>query len=205
MNLQCLIKAFRFQRLMPLLHGKTHCMKAVLIIDMLEDFFREGALKSIRKELTERINALTSRARSVGVPVVWVRQEFREDLEDAFLVMKKRHIRITIAGTRGCEILAELEKAASDYEIVKKRYSAFYGTQLDGLLSELKVKELVLAGVNSHACIRTAAIDAYQRDLEVTIPRECVASSDIEHHNVTLRYLGHVIASIVNLDDVLFE
>lgn len=180
-------------------------MKAILIIDMLEDFFREGALKSIRKKLIERINVLTYRARSFGVPIVWVRQEFREDLEDAFLVMKKRNIKITIAGSPGCEILAELEKAASDYEIVKKRYSAFYGTKLDELLSELKVKELLLAGVNSHACIRTAAIDAYQRDMEVTIPRECVASYDIEHHNVTLRYLGHAIANIVNLDDVLFE
>jgi nicotinamidase-related amidase len=177
-------------------------MKAVLVIDMLEDFFREGPLAAIRKELTERINTLTSRARSAGVPVIWVRQEFREDLADAFLAMRKKNIKVTIAGTRGCEILAELNRAAGDHEIVKKRYSAFYGTELDGLLSELNVTELVLSGINTHACVRTAAIDAYQRDMDVTIPCDCVASYDIEHHDVTLRYLGWGIAKVVSLDDV---
>lgn len=180
-------------------------MKALLVIDMLEDFFREGPLKAIRKELTERINTLTSRARSVGVLIVWVRQEFREDLEDAFLIMRKRNIKVTVVGTHGCENLVELKKAASDYEIVKKRYSAFYGTELDRLLSELNVTELLLAGVNTHACIRTTAIDAYQRDLEVTIPRDCVASYDIEHHDVTLKYLERNIAKVMNLDEVLRE
>ena len=84
-------------------------MKALLIIDMLEDFFREGPLKAIRKELTGRINTLTLRARNMGIPVIWVRQEFREDLEDAFLIMRKKNIRINIIGTNGCEILAELK------------------------------------------------------------------------------------------------
>jgi len=180
-------------------------MKAILVIDMLEDFFREGPLEAIRKELCGRINTLTSWARREGVPVIWVRQEFREDLEDAFLAMRKRNIKVTIAGTQGCEILAELKREAGDHEIVKKRYSAFYGTELETLLSKLGVTELVLAGINTHACVRTAAIDAYQRDMEVTIPRECVASYDIEHHDVTLKYLEWSIADVVTLDDILGE
>jgi nicotinamidase-related amidase len=180
-------------------------MKVLLVIDMLEDFFRRGLLKAIRKDLTQKINLLTSGARGVGVPVVWVRQEFREDLADAFLVMKKREIKVTIEGTRGSEILTELEKATGDYEIVKKRYSPFYGTQLDKLLLKLQVTELILAGVNTHACVRTAAVDAYQRDMEITIPSDCVASYDIEHHEITLRYLSRDIAKVMSLDDVLLD
>ena len=70
-------------------------MKALLVIDMLEDFFGEGPLEAIRKELTDRINTLTSRVRIAGIPVVWVHQEFREDLEDAFLIMRNRNIKAT--------------------------------------------------------------------------------------------------------------
>lgn len=180
-------------------------MRAILVIDMLEDFFGEGRLKAVRQELTQRINVLTSRARTAGLPVIWVRQEFRDDLEDAFLVMRKKNIKITIAGTPGCKLLAELERADGDYEIIKKRYSAFFGTDLDQLLAELAVDELVLAGINTHACIRSAAIDAYQRDMEVTIPRECVSSWDAEHHDVTLRYLGRSIARVGDLDEVFPE
>jgi isochorismate hydrolase len=98
-----------------------------------------------------------------------------------------------------------LDKAPDDHEIIKKRYSAFYGTTLDSLLSELGIAELILAGVNTHACIRTTAIDAYQRDLDVTIPHACVASNNSEHHDITLRYLAREIARVVRTDEVFLD
>ncbi len=180
-------------------------MKAVLVIDMLEDFFGDGALRTMRADLVTRINRLTAQARQVNLPVIWVRQAFRDDLEDAFLAMRKHNIRITIAGTPGGEILAELQRAPDDHEIVKKRYSAFFQTELDARLATLRVTELVLVGVNTHACIRTTAIDAYQRDLHVVIPYDAVASQDREHHDVTLRYLQREIAEVTSLDDVLAQ
>lgn len=178
-------------------------MKALLVIDMLEDFFEDGPLCEAREELTSSINRLLLAARTAKLPIIWVRQEFRDDLEDAFLVMRKRDIRIAIAGTPGSRILEELKKEPADYEVIKKRYSAFYNTDLDTLLLKLDVSEVLLAGVNTHACIRTAAIDAYQRDLEVTIPEECVLSNDQQHHDVTLEYLGKEIATVAPLDQIL--
>lgn len=178
-------------------------MQAVLVIDMLEDYFRGGPLRAARATLTGRINALTAQARQAGVPVIWVRQAFREDLSDAFLIMRKKNIRITIAGTPGAQILEELQQAPEDHEVVKKRYSAFHGTDLDALLARLHVTELILAGINTHACIRMAAIDAYQRDYEVVIPKDCVASPDAAHHDVTLRYLGQEIAQVTRLAALL--
>ena len=119
--------------------------------------------------------------------------------------MKKENIRITIAGTIGCRVLSELVRTDADYKIVKKRYSAFFGTELKKVLLDLGITDLLLAGVNTHACIRTAAIDAYQRDLEVIIPIECVASYDQAHHDITLKYLDGHIAKVVQLDEVWHE
>ena len=84
-------------------------------------------------------------------------------------------------------------------EIIKKRYSAFFQTKLDDLLKKLDPSFLVLAGVNTHACIRTAAIDAYQLDYRVQIISDCVASPDQRHHEVTLDYLER-ISKVVKLD-----
>ena len=176
-------------------------MKALLVIDMLEDFFREGPLKEIRDDITNNINTLVKDCRERDIPVIWVRQEFREDLSDAFLIMRKEKIQITIAGTQGSQILSELVRIETDYEIVKKRYSAFFQTDLDKYLKKIGATELVLAGINTHACIRTAAIDAYQRDYEVIIPVECVASYDRNHHEVTLNYIDGHIARLVKLND----
>ena len=64
-------------------------------------------------------------------PVVWVRQEFVPDLSDTFLEMRKQGMRATIAETGGCEVLAELDRQPPDKTVVKKRYSAFFETDLD--------------------------------------------------------------------------
>lgn len=172
-------------------------MKAVLVIDMQEDFFLKDELARQRQDLCSHINALTEQARQEGTPVIWIRQQFRQDLSDAYAVMKKNNIRITIAGTPGCALLPELVKPDSEQEFIKKRYSAFFDTGLGSHLQQARITELTLAGINTHACIRTTAIDAYQRDLEVTIPVDCIASYDQQHHEITLQYLGDRIANLV--------
>ena len=174
----------------------------VFVIDMLNDCFGHAELDRMRATLCSSINSLTAWARARGFPVVWVRQEFEADLSDAFLDMKRDNIRMFIKGTRGPLVLDELIRDASDIEVVKKRYSMFYGTELESLLEDLDADSLVLAGVNSHACIRTAAIDAYQRDLPVTVVRECVASKDPMHHQVTMDYLDGGIATLATLGEI---
>ena len=175
---------------------------AVFVIDMLNECFGHAELERIRTELCSSINQLTAFARASRFPVIWVRQEFEADLSDAFLDMKRENIRMFIKDTEGSRILDELVREESDIEIVKKRFSMFYGTELESLLEKLNADPLILAGVNTHACIRTAAIDAYQRDFQVIIVRECVASKDLEHHEITLDYLDGGAANVVRLNDL---
>jgi nicotinamidase-related amidase len=175
---------------------------AVFVVDMLHDCFVHAQLQRLRPSLCASINALTAMARAAGHPVIWVRQEFEPDLSDAMPDMKRDDIRMFIRGTAGPRVLDELDRADTDLELVKKRFSMFFRTGLDALLQQLGTDQVVLAGVNTHACIRTAAIDAYQRDLEVAIVRECVASKDAHHHDVTLDYLDGGVARVVSLAEL---
>jgi nicotinamidase-related amidase len=176
----------------------------LLVIDMLEDFFEGNAtLAGQRAGLVAHINELTRAFREHGHAVVWVRQEFRPDLQDAFLEMRRRAIRINISGTPGADILKELERASADPVIVKKRYSAFFGTQLDALLRESDPFVLVVAGINTHACVRTTVIDAYQRDYDIVVATDCVGSYDREHHDVTVKYLDGKMARFLGNDAIL--
>jgi nicotinamidase-related amidase len=179
---------------------QMHTPYVLIVIDMLVDFFeRSPALAAQRASLVASINALVADFRRAKRPVVWVRQEFAADLSDAFLDMRRNNLAITIAGTPGCQLLPELEPSIDDPVVVKKRYSAFFGTELDAMLVALSPATLVLAGINTHACIRTTAIDAYQRDYDVILAGDCVGSGDRAHHDVTIDYLdGHIVRIMSN-------
>src|SRR5678815_2234128 len=136
---------------------------ALVVIDMLNDFLEKWEPAS-KQRLVQSINELVALMRQGGHPVIWVRQEFEPDLQDAFAEMKRENIRITIKGTHGCQIDSNLARVSTDLVMVKKRYSAFYGTNLDEVLKTLNPDSLIVAGINTHACVRMTAIDAYQRD-----------------------------------------
>ena len=162
---------------------------AFVVIDMNIDFFEESPALMERKDfLVKNINDLAAYFRDKKIPVIWIRQEFKADLSDVYLFMKKTGRRVTIQGTRGAGLLDELDKRTQDLVIVKNRYSAFFKTELEKFLATNKIDTLVLAGINTHACVRMTAIDAYERDIEVMLAEDCVESWDREHHDITLRY-----------------
>jgi len=168
---------------------------------MVNDFLAnwpEGA----RTRLLTATNDLVGLMRRRGYPIIWVRQEFEPDLRDAFPEMINKDIRITIRGTEGCQIVSSLNVIPSDAVVVKKRYSAFFGTGLDQTLLGLKPDGLVMAGINTHACVRMTAIDAYQRDWKVIIAADCVDSYDPQHHEITLRYMRDKIASVMTNEEI---
>jgi len=175
---------------------------ALLVIDLQKDFLAplpEAKAHSV----VSAACALVDAARAAGAPVVWVVQRFKADLSDAFLEMRDQNIAVVIEGTRGAALADGLDPGPGEPVIVKKRYSAFFGTDLEAQLRDLGVERVVIAGVNIHACVRMAAIDAYQRDIRVVIAREAVEGFDAEHNAVTLRYLDGKIAEICDLETAM--
>jgi nicotinamidase-related amidase len=169
---------------------------ALLVIDLLNDFLDSWPAVA-RGRLLRSTNELIALLRAANHPVIWVRQEFEPDLHDAFPEMLAKGIRITIKDTPGSQIVPELQVPPTDLVVTKKRYSAFFGTGLDQLLADLGADALILAGVNTHACIRVTAIDAYQRDIPVILAADCIDSYDREHHDISLRYMKDKMASVL--------
>jgi nicotinamidase-related amidase len=174
---------------------------ALIVIDMVNDLLRTLA-PDARQRLLEATGPLVATMRSHARPVIWVRQEFAADLRDAFPEMRARGIRVTIEGTQGARIDSALPVDPADPVIVKKRYSAFHGTELDRLLARIDPDGIILAGITTHACIRMSAIDAYQRDWSVVLAAQCIDSYDREHHEISLRYMSGKIATVMSNDEI---
>ena len=67
----------------------------------------------------------------------------------------------------------------------------------------MQIDTVIICGVKTNACIRVSAIDAYQYDYNVIIPRDCVASSDEKEHFATLEYLSLGIVAVNDLEQVI--
>lgn len=168
----------------------------LIVVDMLNDFLDRWEPEN-RTVLIANTNHLITKFRQANCPVIWVRQAFNPDLSDAFQEMRDQQISITIEGTCGAEIHNDLDRLSTELVVTKKRYSAFFQTELDAILIELNPKGITLAGVNTHACIRMTAIDAYQRDIRVMIASDCVGSSDAEHGRLSMDYMNGGIATVL--------
>ncbi len=131
-----------------------------------------------------------SRARSSGEPVVYLTDNHLED--DAEFKMFPPH---AIAGTKGAEIIPSLAPAAADTVIPKRRYSGFFGTDLDITLRERGVKTLRLVGDCTNICVLYTAADARNLGYDVEVVRDGVTSFDEEAHRDALRELEKTLGA----------
>ena len=174
---------------------------ALVVIDMQNDFLARLE-DDTRAALIVNINKLLEVFRASNCPVIWVRQLLSPDLSDAPLVMRDRQISVVIDGTPGARIHSDLARHKEDKVVTKKRYSAFFGTDLERILSDLDPEQITLAGVNTHACVRSTAIDAYQRDMRVLLASDCMASHDPAHGRISMAYMDRNIAVAVGNDQI---
>src|SRR5690606_7700635 len=91
-----------------------------------------------------------------------------------------------ISGTCGCEVVEGIEAQPEDKVVKKRRYSAFFGTDLDIYLREKGVEELYLVGVCTNICVLYTAADARNLGYSVKIFRDGVASFDDQAHEFAL-------------------
>jgi nicotinamidase-related amidase len=163
---------------------------ALLIIDMLNDFIEDtGALVVPgAKRIIPRIMQLLKDARQQGIPVIYVTDSHRED--DHEFRYWPAH---AISDTWGGEVIEELEPASGDFIVPKRRYSAFFGTDLDNYLRELGIKKLYLAGVLTNICVYATALDASMRNYGVAVFKDAVASLSEDTDRFVFQQLAEVV------------
>jgi isochorismate hydrolase len=87
--------------------------------------------------------------------------------------------------------------------IIKSRYDAFINSRLDAVLSNHKIRQLVICGVMTHLCCETTARSAFMRDYEVFFTVDGTATYNEAFHRATLLNLAHGFATPVLADTII--
>ncbi len=161
-------------------------MKALLVVDMLNDFVT-GRIKNPRaEEIIPNIADLLEAARRRDKDWMVVFANDAHLPHDFELKIWGKH---AMAGTDGAAIIPELPIEPTDFVLPKRTYSAFYETGLDPLLRQFGVDTLVLTGQHTNMCVRHTTADAFFRGYDVIVPHDAVESLTAEDHEAGLRYL----------------
>lgn len=160
--------------------------KALVIVDMLNDFVKEGGalyfpesqdiIPHIKKRIEEyRLNRL---------PIIWLCD--RHTSNDKEFERFPAHC---VSGSVGSKIIDVLAPIRHDDEkvIYKKRYSGWYNTSLRESIADMGVDALEIVGVCTSICVMDTAGGAANRDLDIIIPKNCVADFDSSMHDMALK------------------
>ncbi|THD64318.1 cysteine hydrolase family protein [Phenylobacterium sp.] len=133
---------------------------ALLVIDV-----QNGVMKTAhdREAVTANIVALIARARTAGVPVVWVQHENEQLVKDE----------------DAWRFVPELDPRADEPLIAKLYGDAFEDTGLEAVLAERGVGRLVVAGAQTDACIRSTLHGALARGYDVTLAADAHTTEDL--------------------------
>lgn len=155
---------------------------AVVVIDMQNAFVSKGGMFDLsgqdisrNQRIIEPITKINRAARARGVKVIYVVHHHSPDLRETggsnsgywhspHIRMYREHPewrdKFIISGTWGAEIVKQLKPRQDEIVVVKPKYSAFFGTDLDTILKTFNIKYLAFVGVATNICVEAAIRDA---------------------------------------------
>lgn len=168
---------------------------ALLIIDMISDFeFEDGKRLFLSALPTARhILNLKKRAKASDIPTIYVNDNFGQWRSD-FRQLVHRCVNQPV---RGQPIARMLAPGDDDYFVLKPANSGFFSTPLRTLLQLIGVETLVLTGVTSNQCVLFTAADAYVRNYQLVVPKDCVAAVTNKDNEFALKYFKSVLKADV--------
>ena len=169
--------------------------RALVVVDMIEDFVREGGALYCGPSMAKTVPVIQrelERARSADEPVVYLTDEHLPG--DAEFAQFPPH---ALKGSTGARIVPELAPRAGDVVIPKRRFSGFFGTDLDITLRERGIDTLRLVGDCTNICVLYTAADARNLGYGVEVVRDGVTSFDLEAHADALRELEKTLGATI--------
>ena len=176
------------------LHGNApdKSKVALLLVDVINDFDFENGDKLLKNALpaAKNLTKFKRKAKKAGIPVIYVNDNFGK-WQSNFKNLLNHCLDKKSKGFEIAELLAPDDK--EDYFVLKPKHSGFFSTTLEVLLEYLKCETLIITGLTTDICILFTANDAYVRDYNLFVPRDCVASVEPEENEHALKYLERVL------------
>ncbi len=191
---------------------------ALVIVDMQNDFVREGAPMEVpdARQTIPRHKQLIAFCRGANLPIVYTRYlagpcrtlvyEWSPQLEPPVLACQRGHTRsyADVNATLECiDIIGEIYPRPGDYIVDKYGYGAFYHTNLHDILQSLGVESLIVTGTVTQICVEETARGAFHYGYRTTVVSDAVSSYVPDLHAATLKNFALKFGWVATTEEVL--
>jgi nicotinamidase-related amidase len=173
---------------------------ALVVIDIQESDFSESADESGIPSMpgyvkrVARTRELVDAAHAIGLPIIFVKEVHRPDHVDFGRELDGSEDVHCIETDPLTDYAAAMDPRPTDYFIAKRRYSCFFGTDLEILLKGLRADTLILTGGLTDVCVHYTFVDAHQNDYFCRVVEDCVAGSSQRAHDGALEAMEYLQA-----------
>lgn len=183
---------------------------ALAVVDVQNDFCdpegslaRVGVDVSAAVEMVPRLERLLDDARAVGLPVIFV-QTVHDETNDTAMWLGRAttdpHAAppgfICRTGSWGAEFY-RVAPAPGEITVIKHRYSAFVGTNLDIVLRTLGIRSLLFTGVTTEVCVESSLRDGLAAEYYVSLVEDCAATYYRDAHDNAVRGIARNFGTVV--------
>jgi len=179
---------------------------ALLVIDIQQEDFvemNESNMDAPEWECIRNAKRVLDVFRAKKLPVIQIKEVHRPDKVDFGRELdgsEDIHCMEDSPYTDYAKLTYPIE---GEYLISKRRYSAFFGTDLEILLKGLHVDTLYLIGGLTDVCIHYTAVDAHQNDYHIKVVMDAVAGSSQEAHEYALKAIKYLQRdALVTVSDI---
>ena len=179
-------------------------MKAMIVIDMLNDFVTGVFGCYDAQRIVSNIIESLKIARSKEIPIIYLctnllNSKMLSEEGDKLIKIWGVH---AMKGTKGAEIVPQLKPDKNDTIIYKKLYSGFENGMLNSFLKDHKIDTLIFTGLYTDICILNNVVYAFHLGYDTTIVRDCTIATD-QDQEFDYQYMKDLYnTKIIDKDDL---
>jgi len=183
---------------------------ALLLQDLQNEIIKGGrpVVPMGSAALIANCQKLLTKARAVGMPVIYVRVSRRPDLRDVprpplGTPPGAGGAPSLIEGTEGAAIVSELAPRPGDIVVTKHTTSPFHTTDIGVYLRRFGITTLILTGYSTTGVVEGTLRDARDQDYDCVVVRDCCAAATVQEHDTCMDLVFPRMAWVASADDVI--
>lgn len=179
--------------------------RALIIVDMQNDFVLPGAAACVAGAAATlpKIQQALAFWRRRGWPVIFLYREYRRDGSDIEVTRLESFLRgkpFCVPGSPGAKIVEAIEPLASEYLVMKNRFSGFMDTELDFILRRRQVESIVVCGTQYPCCVRATLVDGLCYGYHTTCLTDATSAQSEEVAQANIRDLTNMGICCIGVD-----